>query len=82
MLPMKKKKFRKPEPEREIFDLDRSNRTQQPKKPRRIKVRFFDMVAECLRGKGYVEMEVPDEDDAFEDNEKDFGTINIKEEDI
>ena len=82
MLPIKKDKFRKPEPEREIFDLDRSNRVQQPKKSKKIRVRLFDMVAECLRGKGYVEMEVPDEEDAFKDTEKDFGTINIKEEDI
>lgn len=70
------------EPEREIFDLDRSDRKQECKPPRKIRVRFFDMVAECLRGKGYVEMEISDDEDAFKDNEKDFGKINIKNEDI
>tara|TARA_B100000902_G_scaffold164852_2_gene159845 strand:+ start:10013 stop:10252 length:240 start_codon:yes stop_codon:yes gene_type:complete len=70
------------EPEREIFDLDRSDRKQECKPPRKIRVRFFDMISECLRGKGYVEMEISDEEDAFEDNEKDFGKINIKNEDI
>lgn len=70
------------EPEREIFNLDRSDRKKECKPPKKIRVRFFDMIAECLRGKGYVEMEISDEEEAFEDNEKDFGKINIKNEDI
>ena len=40
------------------------------------------MILECMRGKGFVEIEISDDEDAFEDNESDFGTINIKEEDI
>ena len=70
------------EPEREIFDIDRSDRKKECKPPRKIKVRFFDMVAECLRGKGYVEMEISDEEDAFEDTKREVKTINIKDEDI
>ena len=78
MLPLKKKK---PEEEREIFNLDRNDR--KPKKtPKKIRVRFFDMVSECFKGKGFVEIEVSDDEDAFQDNENDFGTINIKEDDI
>ena len=79
MLPVKNPK---PEAEREIFDLDRSNRKKECKPPKKIRVRFFDMVAECLKGKGYVEMEISDEEDAFPENEKDFGTLNLKEDDI
>lgn len=82
MLPVKKKKYQKPEAEREIFDLDRSNRVKECKQPKKIRVRIFDMVAECFKGKGYVEMEISDDEDAFADTEKDFGTINVKEEDI
>ena len=70
------------EPEREIFDLDRSDRKQECKPPKKIRVRFFDMIAECLRGKGYVEMEISDEEDAFEDNKKEIKTIDIRNEDI
>lgn len=72
----------RPSEEREIFDLDRSDRKRECKPPRKIRVRLFDMVAECLRGKGYVEMVIPEEEDAFVDTEQDFGKINIKEEDI
>ena len=78
MLPVKKKV---PEEEREIFDLDRKDRKQK-KTQKKIRVRIFDMVSECFKGKGFVEIEVSDDEDAFLDNESDFGTINIKEEDI
>tara|TARA_B100001059_G_scaffold197051_1_gene202309 strand:+ start:180 stop:380 length:201 start_codon:yes stop_codon:yes gene_type:complete len=61
------------EPEREIFPLKRP--------PKKVRVSFFDMITECFRGKGYVEVEVPDEE-AFGPVEKDFETINLKEEDI
>jgi len=71
-----------PSEEREIFELDRSNRKKECKPPRKIRVRLFDMIAECLRGRGYVEMVIPEEEDAFVDTESDFGTININEEDI
>ena len=81
MLPHKKKKYQRPEPEREIFDLDRSDRKVEAKPPKKFRIRIFDVVAECLRGNTYVEMEA-EEEDAFEDNEKDFGTITVKEEDI
>ena len=49
------------EPEREIFDLDRSDRKQECKPPRKIRVRFFDMVSECFKGKGFVEIEISDD---------------------
>lgn len=72
------------EPEREIFSIDRSDRKQECSPPKRktVRVRFFDMVAECLRGKGYVEMEISDDDEAFQNMEKRIETINIKNEDI
>ena len=80
---MKVVKKAKPEEEREIFNLDRSDRKKECKPPpRRIRVRIFDMVSECLRGKGFVEIVVSDDEDAFEDNESDFGTIKINEEDM
>ena len=78
MLPIKK---RLPEEERQIFDIKRDNQKQK-KQNKKIRVRIFDMVAECFKGKGFVEIEVSDDEDAFQDNEKDFGTINIKEEDL
>lgn len=78
MLPVKKKV---PEEEREIFDLDRKDQKQK-KTQKKIRVRIFDMVSECFKGKGFVEIEVSDDEDAFLDNESAFGTINIKEEDI
>lgn len=62
------------EPEREIFPLKRP--------PKKVRVSFFDMITECFRGKGYVEIEVPDDEDAFVPAGKDFETINLKEEDI
>ena len=70
------------EEEREIFNIDRSDRKKECKPPKKIRVRLFDMIAECLKGKGFVEVEISDEEDAFQDNESDFGKINIKEEDI
>lgn len=70
------------EPEREIFNIDRSDRKEECKPPRKIRVRFFDMVIECLKGKGYVEMEISDEEDAFEDTTVETKTINIKDDDI
>ncbi len=79
---MKVAKKPKPDPEREIFNLDRSNRKEEAKPPRTVRVRVFDMIVECFKGKGYVEVEVDQEEDAFQDEEKDFGTINIKDEDI
>ena len=80
---MKVTKKKQPDPEREIFKLDRSNRKEEAKPPRTVKVKVFDMLVECFKGKGYVEIEVSDEEDAFSDNiESDFGTINIKNEDI
>lgn len=79
---MKVVKKPKPEEEREVFNIDRSDRKKECKPPKKIRVRFFDFISECLRGKGFVEIEISDDEDAFEDNESDFGTINIKEEDI
>lgn len=79
---MKVAKQPKPNPEREIFPLDRSNRKEEAKPPRTVRVRVFDMIVECFKGKGYVEVEITQEEDAFQDEEKDFGTINIKDEDI
>ena len=79
---MKVVKKPKPEEEREIFNIDRSDRKKECKPPKKVRVRFFDMIVECMRGKGFVEVEISDEEDAFQDNESDFGTINIKEEDI
>ena len=70
------------EPEREIFNIDRSDRKEECKPSRKIRVRFFDMVIECLKGKGYVEMEISDEEDAFEDTTVETKTINIKDDDI
>ena len=71
----------RPEPEREIFPLQRtSERQTAPRK--KVRVSFFDMITECFRGKGYVEIEVPDDEDAFVPAGKDFETINLKEEDI
>ena len=81
MLPAKKKKHQRPEPEREIFDIDRSNRIVEDKPPKKFRVRIFDVISECLRGNTYVEMEA-EEEEAFEDTEKDFGTINLKQEEI
>ena len=69
--------------EREIFPLKREEKDDTVKKgSRRFRVSFFNIISECLRGKGFVEIEVSEEEEAFEDNEKDFGTINIKESDI
>ena len=79
---MKVVKKLKPDPEREIFKLDRKNRKEEAKPPKTVRVRVFDMIVECFKGKGYVEIEVSDDEDAFQDEEKDFGTINIKDEDI
>jgi len=81
MLPSKKKKKERPDPEREIFDLDRSDRKVEAKAPKKFRVRLVDVVLECFRGNTYVEMEA-EEEEAFEDTEKDFGTINLKEDDI
>tara|TARA_X000000950_G_C13739360_1_gene587795 strand:+ start:97 stop:342 length:246 start_codon:yes stop_codon:yes gene_type:complete len=81
MLPAKKKKLQRPEPEREIFDLDRSDRVVEAKPPKKLRVRIVDVILECFKGNTYVEMEA-EEEEAFEDNERDFGTITVKEEDI
>lgn len=71
------------EEEREIFPLKREEKDDTVKKgSRRFRISFFNIISECLRGKGFVEIEVSDEEEAFEDNEKDFGTLNIKESDI
>lgn len=71
------------EEEREIFPLKREEKDDTVKKgSRRFRVSFFNILSECLRGKGFVEIEVSEEEEAFEDNEKDFGTLNIKESDI
>lgn len=71
------------EEEREIFPLKREEKDDTVKRgSRRFRVSFFNILSECLRGKGFVEIEVSEEEEAFEDNEKDFGTINIKESDI
>ena len=71
------------EEEREIFPLKREEKDDTVKKgSRRFRVSFFNIISECLRGKGFVEIEVSEEEEAFEENEKDFGTINIKESDI
>ena len=79
---MKVVKKAPPEEEREVFNIDRSDRKKECKPPKKVRVRLFDMILECMRGKGFVEIEISDDEDAFEDNESDFGTINIKEEDI
>ena len=80
MLPVKNPQN---EEEREIFPLKRDPKDDHVKKgARRFRVSFFNILSECLRGKGFVEIEVSEEEEAFEDTEKDFGTINIKESDI
>jgi len=70
------------EPEREIFNIDRSDRKQECKPPRTVKVRVFDMIVECFKGKGYVEMEISDDENAFDDNVDELKTINVNDEDI
>ena len=69
------------EEEREIFNIDRSDRKVEcPTK--KVKVSFFDMIISCFKGKGYVEVEVEREQDAFEKNKPAVATIKINEEDI
>lgn len=66
------------EPEREV--LNPKPAPPSEKKHKKLRVRFFDVVAECFKGNSYVEVEV--EEDAFEEAPKEFATINVKKEDI
>ena len=69
------------EEEREIFDIDRSDRKVECK-TKKIKVSFFDMVINCFKGRGYVEVEVDAQEDAFKDNKAAVATIKVTDEDI
>lgn len=69
------------EEEREIFNIDRSNEKIECK-TKKIKVSFFDMIINCFKGRGYVEVEVDTQEDAFGDNKPAVATIDINNEDI
>jgi len=66
------------EAEREV--LNPKSVPPPEKKNKKLRVRFFDVIAECFKGNSYVEVEV--EEDAFEEAPKEFSTLNIKKEDI
>lgn len=72
------------EEEREIFPLNRTEEDQDVKKgSKKFRISLFNIFSECLRGKGFVEIEVSEEDeDAFVEPEKQFDSINVKETDI
>lgn len=72
MLPVKKIDITKEE-ERETLTnkpMDNTNRS------------VFSRLKDCLFGTPYVEVVEVEDENAFEDNEKDFGVLKIKEEDI
>ena len=69
------------EEEREIFDIDRSDR-KQVCKTKKIKVSVFDMIINCFKGRGYVEVEVDTQEDAFKDNKAAVAMVDVKPEDI
>lgn len=69
------------EEEREIFDIDRSDRKVECK-TKKVKVSVFDMIINCFKGRGYVEVEVDTREDAFKDNKPAVATIKVNDEDI